>query len=250
MTEATAAVRGGGDKLRIGDTLALALGLLGRHLPAMAGLALPSAVLGTVLAQLATSHAIRAEYDLAVEILAVHLLLSLLIYSFTQALIVHAAVQAMRGHPVRIGETLAATLPRFVPIVLVSLMTSVLAGLATVLLVVPGVIVLIALFVAQPACVVERLGADASLSRSAALTKGNRWRIFALCLVVFVLRAAFGAVAGLLLSGSPLVVLIGVDALVNALPLAFYGVVTAVVYYQLRVLKEGVDIEQVAAVFD
>ncbi|MFO1056732.1 MAG: hypothetical protein U1E53_07155 [Dongiaceae bacterium] len=249
MTEATAAVRGGGDKLRVGDTIALAMGLLGRHLPAMAGLALPSAFLNTLLLQLAAVQAVGADYGVLMPILGAQLLLSLLIYSVTQALIVHAAVQAMRGHRVRIVETLAATLPRFVPIVLVSVMAGVLAGLATLLLVIPGVIVFIMLFVAQPVCVVERLGADASVSRSAALTKGNRWRIFALCLIVFVLRAAVGAVAALLLRAGASVVLIGVDVLVNGTLLAFYGVVTAVVYYQLRVLKEGVDIEQVAAVF-
>ena len=67
---------------------------------------------------------------------------------------------------------------------------------------------------------------------------------------MFVLRAAVGAVASLLLLNGAFVVLIAVDMLFNALLLAFYGVVTAVVFYQLRVLKEGVDIEQVAAVFD
>jgi hypothetical protein len=245
----TAEPSGGAGTLPVGQTLALAIGLLGRHLPVMAGLALPSAFLTTLLAQLATAQVVSGDYGAAVRTYGIQVVVSLLIYSLTVALIVHAAVQAMRGHRVRILQSLAATLPRTVPIMLVSVMTGLLAGLAMLLVVVPGVIVYVMLFVAQPACVVERLGADASLSRSAALTKGNRWRIFGLCLIVFVLRAAVGGVAGLLLRDTPWAVLIGVDTLVNAVLLAFYGLVCAVVYYQLRVLREGVDIERIAAVF-
>ncbi|MFO1056733.1 MAG: hypothetical protein U1E53_07160 [Dongiaceae bacterium] len=242
-------VDGGGGRLRVGDTLALALALLGRHFPVIAGLVLPAAALCTLLTRLPAAQAARADSGLFVPILGAQLLLSLLLCSLTQALIAHAAVQAMRGHRVRIGETMAATVPRFVPIVLVSVLAGVLAGLATLLLVIPGVIAFVMLFVAQPVCVVERLGADASVSRSAALTKGNRWRIFALCAIVFVIPAAAADLASLLLRDGAFVVLIAVDMLFNAALLALYGLVSAVVYYKLRVVKEGVDIEQIAAVF-
>ncbi len=43
------------------------------------------------------------------------------------------------------------------------------------------------LYVAVPVCVIEKQGVIASLSRSRALTKGYRWQIFGLFLLVMVI---------------------------------------------------------------
>ena len=96
-------VHGGAGRLRVGDTLALALALLGRHFAVIAGLVLPSAALCTLLTRLPAVQADRAGSGSFVPILGAQLLLSLLLYSLTQGLITHAAVQAMRGRRVRIG---------------------------------------------------------------------------------------------------------------------------------------------------
>ena len=66
---------------------------------------------------------------------------------------------------------------------------------ASILLLVPGLMVAVAWSVAAPALAVERLGPLAALSRSADLTRGNRWRIFGLMAIALVFLAVLGALA-------------------------------------------------------
>ena len=133
----------------------------------------------------------------------------------------------------------------------VALATTFLAALAGIALVIPAFIVFTMLAVAPPACVVERLGPIKSLKRSARLTKGHRWKVFGLWL------ATIGS--GMIVQG----VLVGVAVKIGGLPLglltqflvgalwgAFYAILVVVAYHDLRVAKEGVDTDQIAAVFD
>jgi hypothetical protein len=116
-------------------------------------------------------------------------------------------------------------------------------------------------WVAIPVAVIERPGAMASLRRSAYLTAENRWRVFGLILCFF-FAAAFGgglsdAAAGAGLRSIGGIGQIGIDWattivtwLWTALIMAAQAVLTAVSYYHLRVVKEGVGIDDIAAVFD
>jgi uncharacterized membrane protein len=122
--------------------------------------------------------------------------------------------------------------------------------LGLILLIVPGLILYTMWLVAVAACVVEQTGPWRSLRRSQELTKGHRWKIFGLFLVLLllslinpVLQLALTAAAG------PTAGAIG-NAIWTAIGSAFSSVVIAVTYYELRVAKEGIDIEQIASVFD
>ena len=116
-------------------------------------------------------------------------------------------------------------------------------------------------WVAIPVAVIERPGAIASLQRSAELTRGRRWQVFGLIICFFL--ALIGALllfAVLLLAvlflvpGANQTLLDQASALatwlLSALFMAVQAVLTAVSYYYLRVAKEGVGIEDIAAVFD
>jgi uncharacterized membrane protein len=118
------------------------------------------------------------------------------------------------------------------------------------------------LWVAVPAAVIERNGLSA-LPRSAALTKGYRWRIFGLLLVLFfilfVLSLPIGAIGGVLvlmaMSGDGSVdvvitIIMALNWIVASFTGAFSAVVYAVSYHDLRVAKEGADTQQIASVFD
>ena len=58
-----------------------------------------------------------------------------------------------------------------------------LVGLASILLLIPGIVVLCMFYVAIPVAVVERMGASDALSRSKALTAGHKMTIFGLTLL-------------------------------------------------------------------
>ena len=103
----------------------------------------------------------------------------------------------------------------------------------------------------MPAIVVEKRGIIDSFNRSAFLTKGRRWAILGAWLVfgvVSVLGMVLLMVVAQLVSSG--IVLPVIAYVWEALITAFSAVMTAVSYYYLRVDKEGVAIDEIAAVFD
>jgi O-antigen/teichoic acid export membrane protein len=105
--------------------------------------------------------------------------------------------------------------------------------------------------VAVPACVVERTGPIKALSRSEFLTKNNRWRIvgftvaLALCASIPVLIIAY--LGGR--TGHPIIAT-AVRLPVAGIANGFGAVAVAVLYAQLRLAREGADIEHIVQVFD
>ena len=167
-----------------------------------------------------------------------------------QAIVVYGAVSDLRGHRVDLAESFKMSLRRFVPLFLATAVVGALAGLGMVALVVPGVILFIMFYVVPPVCLIEQRGVWASIGRSAELTKGHRWKIFGLVLLLALAGAVLGGVVGGALGvlKNPAITFVGMT-LVNGAAAAFGAVLTAVAYHDLRVAKEGIDVEQVAAVF-
>jgi uncharacterized membrane protein len=106
-------------------------------------------------------------------------------------------------------------------------------------------------FVGTQVCVVERLGPWTSLKRSAQLTKGHRWKIFGLMLLLIVVSLIGSTLIELALApfGS-FILTSGASLIWAAIWGAYYAVAVVVAYHDLRVAKEGIDIEQIASVFD
>jgi hypothetical protein len=170
----------------------------------------------------------------------------------SQAMVIYGAFQQLRGQPVSLAESLQVGLRRIIPVIGLAIAASVLTALGFVLLIVPGVIVATMLFVATPVCVVERLGPFTSMDRSAQLTKGHRWKIFGLLLLVFVpeiiVSATFETVVEIAGTGG---VLAATGQLVwDTIWGAVGAVLVIATYHDLRVAKEGVDTAQIAAVFE
>src|SRR5262245_28689894 len=167
------------------------------------------------------------------------------------ATISFATFQYLRGQPVSIGECLSRGLSLILPVIGVALLTGLLVGIGTILLVIPGIIVAVMLWVAIPAAVVERPGVIESLKRSADLTKGYRWSIFGIVIVIGIILAVIGAILSAVLVAS--VGFTGFNIglwILNAVFGAFSATAAAVGYYFLRATKEGVDIDHIAKVFD
>ena len=168
-----------------------------------------------------------------------------------QAATLYGAIQKMRGQEFTVRQSLGRGLARFFPIIGMIVCVALGAGLATLLFVIPGVILFVTWYVALPACVAERLGPIESLKRSAYLTKGNRWRVLGLVIVLTIVNLIVQGVVQFVLKplGGQIVSAIGVFVWM-ALFQSFNAIVLAVVYHDLRVAREGVDIEHIAAVFD
>ena len=181
----------------------------------------------------------------------VQILLGLVLGAVCQAMIVYGTFQALRGRPVQIGQSLGIGLRRAIPVVGTSLASGIVIAIGFIVLVVPGLIAMTVFFVAEPACVVERLGPFESLGRSTELTRGYRWPVFGLAFVIGIVEVIIGAIIGaMLLHAGSLVAYAIVMFVWGALVRAYMSVLVAIVYHDLRVLKEGIDLDRIAAVFD
>jgi uncharacterized membrane protein len=179
------------------------------------------------------------------------LILMIVFSTLSQAIVLYGAFQDMRGRHVSLQESLQVGLSRFFPIIGVAFLMSFLGMLAALALIFPAFILFTMWFVATPVCVVERLGPWKSMRRSRELTKGHRWKIFGLMLLLIMANAIAGPTITTSLTaigGTPLA-LVG-DVLWNGVAGAFYAISVVVTYHDLRAAKEGVDIDQIAAVFD
>jgi hypothetical protein len=168
----------------------------------------------------------------------------------------------LRGQPAGIGKCLSVGLSRLFPILGVGLLAGIAIIGGFILLIVPGVIIMCALWVAVPVAVVERPGVGASLSRSSALTKGYRGSIFGVILLIGVLNWLVSFVTQKIFIGdvqslgsveeimSHLRMFLILSVVEGSILGALSAVAAAVGYHDLRVAKEGVAVEQLAAVFD
>jgi hypothetical protein len=170
--------------------------------------------------------------------------------SFVSGAVMYGVIQDLRGRTFSVGDSVRIALRRFLPMLGVVLSTAVLIVLGTALLIVPGLMLACMYYVSMPACVAENTGVFTSMSRSGYLTKGYRWQVFGTFLLMLLGGIIIGGIVGAVfaLAGRP--ALLVATQVAGALVGAFNGVLVSVFYYELRVAKEGVDIEKIAGVFD
>jgi len=178
-------------------------------------------------------------------------LLNVLLTQLVTATLVYGTIQEMRHQTTSTGEALTRGIQLALPVVGVALIVGILVGLASLLLIVPGIILSVMYWVAIPVAVVERPGVFASLKRSVFLTKGYRWRIFGVMALLWLILILVIIGIGLILELSEAVQTYAfVNFVTTVVMTVIFAVVSAVGYHDLRLLKDGVDVETIAAVFD
>ena len=198
-----------------------------------------------------TLNPFSAEYWNIVGVATRESFVDLLCAIWLQAGVAFAVVRHLRGGIPGFLETFVQSLRMLFPAVLVTVVVAVATGIGFLLLVVPGVVISLVLWVAVPAAVVERSGLRA-LGRSAQLTDGYKGQIFGLALILFILQSVALAVV-VMVSNTVLtdaVVAFVVVQLCGAVLSGIWATAVAVTYHDLRVLSEGVDTQVVSRVFE
>ncbi|HVM84997.1 MAG TPA: hypothetical protein VMW18_13995 [Candidatus Binatia bacterium] len=178
------------------------------------------------------------------------LIVFMLTNTLTQAAINYGTFQDLRGQRASFGDCLGRGLAMLPKVVVAAILASIGIGIGSMLLLIPGIILSLMWWVFVPAIVVENAGITDSLGRSSSLTSGHRWGIFGLLFLVGVAQGLVGFVAGLIGSIGGTVLSQILDILVTVVFIAFTSVMTAVGYYYLRAEKEGIQIDDIARVFD
>jgi hypothetical protein len=171
------------------------------------------------------------------------------------AAVVVIASDAYLGQQRSVREALGAAFSRFGSLFGVSFMKNILIGFGFLALVVPGFIAVIVTFAMVPAVMVEGASTSQAFDRSRALARDNWGRVLASVVLAFLMLyvAYFSLLAGIgvaitLLGGT---VNPAADAITSQFFLsAMYPLpltVATLMYYDLRVRKEGFDLEMMTA---
>ncbi|MDR3508157.1 MAG: hypothetical protein P4L64_09700 [Caulobacteraceae bacterium] len=186
-------------------------------------------------------------------------LIQLAASSAGQAAAIWGAVNALDGGKADVQEWIRQGAPHWWRVIAISLLTGIAIALASVLFLAPGLYLLTRMVVAVPAQVSENTGVFVAFSRSADLTKGRRWAVLGLVLLLFVpltilefLLIGFanqfhGGLTAAVSSPVTRLVVLPLFVCVTT-PISLAGV--AALYVELRAGREGPGAGRLAAIFD
>ncbi|WP_029062640.1 hypothetical protein [Labrenzia sp. DG1229] len=183
------------------------------------------------------------------------IVINMVVYSITTALLVQLAYDAKLSRPIRIGRYLGPAISVVVPLAIMTIAVTILVGIGLMLLIVPGLWVYAVFAVIAPVIVIERVGFGA-MGRSRFLTKEFRWPIVGALVLALILSMIISFVAlfvvGIIASFGSIGLVLGVIlfAGLSTLGAGYMSILVALIYARLREIKEGVHVDQIASVFD
>ncbi len=251
----------------IGRVWSLGFDALGRRLGEILIVAFVFGGLPAALFRVLSAHAL-AFFGLSVwTTLAITLgmltITSVLGTTAGYALISRLVISTLDGDGETVARAVDNIVRRFLILIAMALLSNVGIGLATLLLIVPGLMLMTAWAIAIPVTSMERLGPIDSLRRSMMLTRGARWQIFGVILVLAIvsgggnyllgraINAFYGGAGALnvaLSHGWPLWHIVP-TALFHGFAIAVTASIHAALYVQLRTWKDGPQSDQLAEVF-
>jgi hypothetical protein len=216
-------------------------------------------------AQLWLTQVIVGEIDLAtatptetfsqlIPVTLIFLVVQLLIVQpFLVAAIARAAADVYLGEPVGIERTYRYALVKLPSILWITILSLVATLVGFILLIIPGIIVLVRLSFAPAALVVEGLGGSKAIGRSWRLSQGFFWRTLGTLVLAGIIAGVVAAIVSI--PGELAMQALGPDAwpisaivsaLATVLTTPFGMLVIVLLYFDLRIRKEGFDIEVMA----
>ena len=187
----------------------------------------------------------------------VAVLLSVVGGSIATAATLQITAGAYLGTPADWRQSIRFAVTRLLPVIGLSILSGLGVLFGFFLCVIPGVILWVIWAVAMPAMLLEdgNQGVMAALGRSRHLVKGRFWETFAILVLALLINLVIGsmftglAVAFPFVSNSysaQLVFQTALGALASVITTPFSAAITAVLYFDLRVRKEGYDLELLA----
>jgi hypothetical protein len=244
--------------LSVGEILDTSFGLYRRHFLSLATIVMVSTGAPLLLnLYLQSAGGMFANPLLTVIYLLCYIALS----SLGAAATVFLISEGYLGRELSAGAALSRATPLLGTLIVYSILFALVVGLGLLLLVVPGIILACGLVLATPVIVLEAgVSASGAMGRSWSLTQGSRLRMFGL-LLVFVLLVyipvialtlvatliAPGAFAAGEASGAPMLIFTAVMGIVQMVIYPLLYCILTVAYYDMRVRKEGFDLEMLAS---
>jgi hypothetical protein len=259
--------------MTVGDILDRGLKLLFARLPVFyaVNLLVQSPL---ILVQIALPLVLFAgQNDLDLEVMLAFLVvlfvaafMGAILQPIATAAILHIVMEEYAGRRPSIGAALSFALSRFFPLLGVSILYGLIVVVGFLLCCVPGFYFWVVLAFVGQVVVLERLGVGESIQRSQKLVEGHFWRVFGVLILIGIangmIQGGLGQILNLLLPAQEMIpvqngmrmkfnavnhiVVTTITQLVNILLITYTAVCTTLLYLDLRIRKEGFDLELAA----
>jgi hypothetical protein len=166
---------------------------------------------------------------------------------FMQGFVVYMASELYLGRDTDAFDTMKKVAPRLFSVFFASLMTSVAIGCGLVVFLFPAVWVTAVVFAVQPAVVLEGRGVFAAFDRSQKLSDRVKMHILSAIGLIVLIRIVVELGSAIIAAAVPMPELrYVVVTIASMLGYPLYGIAYTLIYYDIRIRKEGFDIEMMA----
>ena len=185
-------------------------------------------------------------------------LLTIIMMPLIQGATIKVISDVYMGETVSVKKAYAFAARKIGALILGGIIFGILVGIGTILLIIPGIYLMVAFYLFPYAIVLENKSSTQSLSRSQQLVKGSWFKLFLVILLMGVLTWVIQAIVQVpwemyVRSSDDILTVIRlmpvVQLIQNILQLLIYpiGIIISILfYYDLRVRKEGYDLEIMA----
>jgi hypothetical protein len=193
------------------------------------------------------------------------IVVSLLVSATSQAATIIAVSQVYLDRPASVMDSFSRVKSKILGVIGLSLLTGICVGFACILLIVPGILLLVRWSLSVQAKVLEDLPVTDAMSRSSQLSGGNRWRIFIIWILFFVLSIAVSGLlhwpvilaAAFLVKSlgptGPILIAVATNVatfIAQCLVAPLMTIAFSLIYYDERVRKEAFDIQLMMTTLD
>lgn len=162
-------------------------------------------------------------------------------YLWYTVAIIKASASVFVGEPLPLGDAYRSSASRILPFLGTSILSSLFIMLGMIAFLIPGIMLAFSYMFMNQVVVLEEDGGYSALKRSAFLTKGYRWRLFGLSMVVGIVVAMISGAGGLI----PILWLqILINSVGQAVGTPIQMVAVIAFYYAARSEKELFDLQQ------
>ncbi|HEY1606540.1 MAG TPA: hypothetical protein VGF77_13185 [Allosphingosinicella sp.] len=260
---ATAALDGPDRRVSIGRIFSRGFGTIAAHPFATLGVALVFGALPGLIVQAALQQALGSgSFSIASLGWFAGIDADMALAAVMEGALALTVVAHGEGRRADIVDTLPPALHRLGPLILLGLIVGYGSALGLVLLILPGLALYIAWWVAAPALVIERLGLGDALNRSRELTRGARWKVFGVELILLIATWIVGAAflagdfrltgsfqLGALPTDARSLIVLFVTVVTSTISSVVYGVMHISCYIELREWKDGPAADALVEVF-
>jgi uncharacterized membrane protein len=256
-----------GETMSVGNVFSRGFGVIVDNPATVFGIAFIFGALPSVALSWFQQHMLgfaRDEYTVqgSLAVMLAVLLINLAIQAFVQGCLVRATLAYTRGERATFAESAGASVAVLLPLIALAIVIGISVIFGLMFIFVPGVILYVMWSVASPALVAERTGVFGALGRSRFLTKGARWKVFGIELILviayYIFLATLGAVTlsvtganltSAIASSNFLVGWIVVSVIASTIINTVWSTVQTSLYVELRNWKEGLPEESLAEIF-